>query len=301
MRRIWETALWVVIRLKKTLKRKSLTYGIIAAGLLCVGAWFFLHQPGGEMNGLALAAEYSRAPSAKAAIVDHLSLSFPNQAFVEQCTAMLKAAGYAVEYYPGKEVTVELYRNLPTFGYDLILLRAHSAYIDEYQTLAIFSAEPYTKNRYLYDQLRNRVARGQVDNPPKGDPGCLAITDKFVRFSMKGTFDDAVVVMMGCAGIRGGAKAFLEKGARAYIGWDGRVSAHHTDRATIRLLERLLVDKQTIRDAVAQTMKDVGQEPKYKSLLLFWPIKAGQYAVPAPQSSIAEGHREQGRQQEQMR
>jgi hypothetical protein len=195
---------------------------------------------------------------------------------------MLNGAGFTVDYYKGEEVTVELYRNLPTQGYKLILLRIHSAYIDKQRILALFTSEPYSKHRYVYDQLRHRVACGQLEHPRKGDPGCLAITDKFVRFSMKGSFKDAVIIMMGCTGIRGGATAFLEKGAKAYIGWDGRVSAPHTDRATVRLLNYLLAKNQTIGEAVAQTMKDVGLEPRYKSLLLFWPIKAGSYALELP-------------------
>src|SRR4030042_6800376 len=62
----------------------------------------------------------------KAAIVDHLSLSHPNQAFVKECSETLKKAGYTVDYYKGEEVTVEFYRNLPALEYDLIVFRVHS-------------------------------------------------------------------------------------------------------------------------------------------------------------------------------
>lgn len=43
----------------------------------------------------------------KAAIVDHLSLTFPNQTFKETATNTLTVAGYTVDYYPGEEVNVE--------------------------------------------------------------------------------------------------------------------------------------------------------------------------------------------------
>jgi hypothetical protein len=247
--------------------------------LLCFCAHLFLIQSGGGFEACAS----QRPAAAKVAIVDHLSLSWPSPAFVKECKAILEGAGYGVDYYEGKEVTVEFYRDLPTHGYKLILLRVHSAYIDKYLSLAMFTSEPYSKQRYVYEQLRNRVASGRVQPNRDGDPRYLVITDKFVRYSMKGSFNDTLILMMGCTGIKQcAATAFLQKGARAYIGWDGLVSAPHTDRTTIQLLKRLLVEEKPIGPAVAQTMKDVGREPEYESTLLFWPIKAAHYTVQTP-------------------
>jgi hypothetical protein len=225
-------------------------------------------------------------PVVKAAIVDHLSTSWPNPAFVKECTAILEGAGYDVDYYKGEDVTVELYRGLPTHGYKLIILRVHSAYVPKYLSLAMFTSEPYNKQRYVYEQLRNRVASGYIEPHQEGDPRYLVITDKFVRSSMEGTFDGALVVMMGCKGIKKcAATAFIEKGARAYVGWDGLVSARHTDQATVRFLKKLLSENRTIAQAVTQTMTDVGHEPQHKSTLLFWPIKAGHDTVPTIKAS----------------
>ena len=216
----------------------------------------------------------------KAAIVDHLSLTHPNQAFVKECSEILKKAGYAVDYYKGEEVTVEFYRNLPALEYDLIVFRAHSAYIQKYLSLAVFTSEPYSKDRYVQEQVRNRVARGFIEPYRQGDPDYLVITDKFVRYSMQGFFKDTIIIMMGCMSIkRGMAAAFLEKGAKAYIGWDGLVSANHTDLATIHLLKHLLLEKQAIAKAVSQTMEEVGSESQYRNTLLFWPIEASDVRV----------------------
>jgi hypothetical protein len=218
----------------------------------------------------------NQPPPAKAAIVDQLGMAWPNPNFIKECTAILQGAGYAVDYFKGEEVTIEFYRTLPTCGYDLIVLRVHSAYIHEYLSLAMFTSEPHTKERYVYEQLRNRVACGYLEPYRQGDPRYLVITDKFVRFSMQGLFKETLIVMMGCTGIKKMmATAFLEKGAKAYIGWDGLVSAPHTDRTTIELLKNLVVRNQTVAKAVAQTMKDVGRDPQFKSRLLFWPIQAG--------------------------
>ncbi len=259
-------------------ENKKATHCVFGTVTLCVIVCLLLY-PG---NNRTVRAYSGQAPQPKAAIIDHLSLTFPSAAFVQTSTAILRDAGYAVDYYEGKKVTVEMFRELPTYGYNLIILRAHSAFVEKERTLTIFTAEPYSKHKYVYDQLRHRIARGRLENPAKDDPGCLAITDKFVRFSMKGSFDGALVINMGCTGIRGGASAFLEKGARAYVGWDGKVSASHTDRAVVQLLKRLLVKRQTIGDAVAQTMKEVGQEPEYKNLLLFWPLSAAGLRVAPP-------------------
>lgn len=255
---------------------------------LCFLACLFLHQSGQASDVYA-----GNRPPTKAALVDHLSLTEPNRAFVKECKAILEGAGFAVDYYPGEEVTVESYRTLPTHGYKLILLRVHSAYIHKYLSLAMFTSEPYSKQRYVYEQLRNRVASGYIPSDSKKSPRYLVITDKFVRSSMKGSFDNAVIIMMGCTGIRRcAATAFLQKGAKAYIGWDGLVSAQHTDRATIQLLKRVLVEKQPIDNAVTETMRDVGPEPQYQSTLLFWPIEAGKYTVHTPRNRIVKVARE---------
>lgn len=268
-------------------RKRRICIAISDVFLACL-AFIFLYQ-----SGQSVIAYCAQTPlPAKAAIVDHLSLSWPNPAFVKESTALLKRTGYDVDYYEGKQVTVEFYRSLPTRGYNLILLRAHTAYISEYLSLAMFTSEPYSKHRYVYEQLRNRVACGYIQPHHEGDPRYLAITDKFVRFSMEGTFNDAIIVMMGCAGIKlCAANAFLQKGARAYIGWNGLVSVRHTDRATIRFLKHLLAEKQPIARAAGQTMKEVGQEPQYKSTLLFWPIKAGNYTVNVSGSKTVERDR----------
>jgi hypothetical protein len=224
-----------------------------------------------------------KAHTLKAAIVDQLSLSHANQTFVKECTAILGEAGYKVDYYKGEDVTVELYRNLPAFEYDLIVFRVHSTYVQKYLSLAMFTSESYSKERYLNEQHRNRVASGFIEPYHDGDPRYLVITDKFVRYSMNGSFRDTLIIMMGCNSMKKCmASAFLQKGAKAYIGWDGLVTAEHTDKTTIQLLKQLLLERQTIAVSVREAMKEVGSEPQYKNALLFWPIEAGDTKVRKP-------------------
>jgi hypothetical protein len=232
-----------------------------------------LHQP---VQNAAL----QKAHTIKAAIVDQLSLAHPDQTFVKESTTILEEAGYKVDYYKGECVTVEFYRNLPALEYDLIIFRVHSTYVQRYLSLAMFTSEAYSKERYVYEQQRNRVASGFIEPYHDGDPRYLVITDKFVRYSMNGSLKDTLIIMMGCSSMKKCmASAFLQKGAKAYIGWDGLVSAEHTDKATIQLLKHLLVERQTIIKAIGETMKEPGFDPQNKSMLLFWPIEAGDFKV----------------------
>jgi hypothetical protein len=81
---------------------------------------------------------------------------------------------------------------------------------------------------------------------------------------------------MGCDGMRyeGPALDFISKGAKAFVGWDGPISAEHTDAATENLLRHLVIDDMTIQQAVASTMREVGPDPTYESSLLVYPLEA---------------------------
>ena len=82
---------------------------------------------------------------------------------------------------------------------------------------------------------------------------------------MNGSFDGALVVLMGCNGLRTrtAADAFVEGGAGAVVGWDGDVSADHTDAATERLLGKLVTRGLPLQRAVAETRVEIGPGPAY--------------------------------------
>lgn len=119
----------------------------------------------------------------KAAIVDHLSLSAPNQTFIQTATNILKQAGYTVDYYPGEEVNVEFYRNLPTHGYSLIVLRVHSAMITGSYSLGLFTSEIRSETKYIHEQLTQQLGGAKF---PNGETIYFAITPLFVAHSLKG-------------------------------------------------------------------------------------------------------------------
>jgi len=223
----------------------------------------------------------------KAAIVDHLSLTQPNQTFVQTATNTLKQAGYTVDYYPGEEVTVEFYRSLPTHGYKIIILRVHSTaalrsgteYVET--PVSFFTSEPVSTNRYIYEQLTEQLVKVFYLPYSESDPSYFGITDNFIREGMNGKFNNTIIIMMGCDGLTNAemAKAFLERGTKVYIGWNGPVLASYTDYSTTCLLQRLLIEKQTIDQALMETSTEIGADPAYNSLLLYYPLEAGDVTI----------------------
>ncbi|MCH7810074.1 MAG: hypothetical protein IH863_05800, partial [Chloroflexi bacterium] len=102
----------------------------------------------------------------------------------------------------------------------------------------------------------------------ESDP-LFSIGPAFVDNFMQGDFGGALVVMMGCDGLRSQrmAEAFLDRGASAFVSWTKPISASHTDMATEALLQRLLIDELPVEEAVAQTAAEVGPDPVYEGEL----------------------------------
>jgi len=202
-----------------------------------------------------------------AVIVDQLSERDPNPGFVAAATGMLEEAGYVVDYYPGQEVTVDFYRELPTHGYDLLVLRVHSARLlqdkdgSPVDEVVLFTSEPFSLIGHREDQEAGRMAK--VRYYKDGNP-YFGVRADFVTSSMRGGFEGTTIIMMGCSGLRSineTARAFLLKGAESFISWDGRVSGSHSDAATERLLRLMLIEGLSPINAVAQTDVEVGPDP----------------------------------------
>jgi len=217
--------------------------------------------------------------------VDQLSLTQPNQTFIETATTILKRVGFTVDYFPGEQVTVEFYRNLPTIGYSLIILRVHSTATEAQGTegpVTLFTSERLSPTKYIYEQLTDQLV-GVAFSEEEKEKGIIyfGISPLFVIQSMKGRFQDTIIIMMGCEGLDNlfMAGAFVEKGAKVYIGWNRPVLASHTDLATKHLLQHFLIEKRTLKEAVRQTFKAVGPDPAYESLLIYYPLEAGEYTI----------------------
>ena len=245
------------------------TVGAVALGL----SLHFLVGLGGDGG-----SDVGQARMPRAAIVDQLSTTHGNQTFVEECSAALSEAGFAVDYYDGDSVTVDLYRDLPTYGYEVLVLRVHSAtYHPDLRVVALFTSQPYSAGKYLNEQLGNQVRAVAFAPYEEGDPTYFGVTDRFIRSGIGGRFDNTVVIMMGCDGMRYEcmAEAFVAGGATVYLGWDDFVSTVHADKVTVDLLQRLLQGSDTVGQAVKETMALHGADPYYDGVLSYYPPDSG--------------------------
>jgi hypothetical protein len=231
-----------------------------------------------------------------AAIIDQLALTSPDPAFASQAAASLQAAGYTVDYFPSDQVTVDFYRELPSRGYGLVIVRGHSGFaLADPAAVAgevrgqgdtfLFTSEPYTDEKYISDQRARRLSVAFYFDPtgPNQDPDAIlqafktlpryfGIKPGFIASSAKGRFQRTTVILMGCNGLSSPAlaKAFVSKGAASVVGWDDLVSAAHTDAATERLLTHLLADNLSVDAAVAQTAAESGPDPTYGGKLTLY-------------------------------
>jgi hypothetical protein len=210
----------------------------------------------------------------RAVIVDQLSSVKENEAFVTNVTEQLEDYGFQVDIYQGNNVTVDLYRQLPAQGYKLIVFRAHSGLLAENEVTqdrtVLFTNEGYSQLSHYDDQLHDRLVMARVD---QYHPMVFGIPPKFISESMKGKFDDSVVIMMGCSGLfeRDLAQAFVGKGASAYIAWNGTVELNYVDEATPYLIEQLCSGNVTLKEAVDSTMAVIGPDPDHKAGLEYYP------------------------------
>lgn len=159
----------------------------------------------------------------RAAIVDQLYANYPNEDFTTKITQELEDYGFKVDLYQGDDITVDFYRNLPTYGYKIIVFRAHSGSIapdpEDPTTIIgtyLFTNEPYIEIKYLKEQLNDEISKARV---AENYPNFFAIGPKFITHSMRGSFNDAVVIIAGCSCLYDNdlAQAFTQKGVSAYL------------------------------------------------------------------------------------
>ncbi|MDH5482887.1 MAG: hypothetical protein OEY22_08420 [Candidatus Bathyarchaeota archaeon] len=215
--------------------------------------YFFPHQP----------------DPPKAAIIDQLSSSqltddfrYPNQTFIEAAKELLYQRFSEVDYY-SDNATVDRYRLLSALNYKLILWRTHSALNLESKYIAICSSEKYGSQNYEQYLKNGQLTLCNITDDPNL---YYAINPKFIQEVMTGKFEDTVIILMSCNGLRQGfyttADTFLGKGAKAFISWNGWISTYDNDDGITLLLQYLIEENQTIEESVKKI-------PVYVSS--FWP------------------------------
>ncbi len=226
--------------------------------------------------------------SMKAAIVDQLGNEFPNKDFNETglVANILKDRGFTVSYFKSQDVNVTFYRKLASSDYGVIVLRCHAALRLGQTLVDLFSSERYSYDAYSQWQDDGWLTKADYIYSP--GQSYFAITYKFIE-NLDGTFPKSIIIAMGCNSLNSTstetAQAFINKGAIAYIGWTGMVDASHTDAQTVKLVQALFFDNESLADAVDPMQST---DPTYGSQMNFLPGTAGNLTV----ASLIAGARE---------
>jgi len=218
----------------------------------------------------------------RAAIIDQIHDQIPNYEFQTNATRMLEDAGYQVDLYTTKDITVEFYKKLPSMNYNFILIRTHGGEgnPDEEYPTRLFTGEKYVTEKYTLDQLSGHVGYGfpfydqdlrelqeSVENPY--DYAYFTVSSKLVKEGMVGTFPDSIIIVGGCQSARSHdmMESLIRRGADQVVGWDATIGSVDNDKAMTLLLEDILVNKVTLYDAVAKINKEVIHDFEYPSIL----------------------------------
>ena len=247
-----------------------LAIALVVAGIVAFARIYPINQPASDNLG-----------EPKAVIVDQLYSLQPNEVFINEVTKELEDYGFEVDLYQGDEVTVDLYRSLPSFGYKLIIFRAHSgllshredSQIEVNRATCLFTNEEYSEIKHMKEQLDGQLARARVD---ENHPIVFGIGARFIRQSTDREFPNTVIIIMGCSCLRlyDLANAFIDKGASSYLAWDGLVDLGYVDEAGTYLVRQLCQADITVQEAVASTMNAVGPDPTHGATLKYFPAQS---------------------------
>ena len=266
------------------MQRKIFDIKIVGLILLVgVSIFFTISMLHGELE--AENSDYDGTP--RAVIIDQLHDDMPNPHFQQKATEYLEAAGYQVDLLTTKDVTVDLYKNLPKMNYNFVVVRSHGTTdMTSSNSVVLFTGEKYSEDKYVSEQLFGQVKRATplfevtyvmedgdssewvVVNDTysymrtsaipldKTEHEFFAISPKFVEEAMNGKFHGTTFILGGCDTMSNPslASALLERGASSVVGWDDTVGNADNDRIMLNLLEIHLNDKKEMAEAVEQVI-----------------------------------------------
>ncbi len=246
---------------------------------------------------------YSYDGPPRAAIIDQLHDDLPSIYFQDRATELLETAGYEVELFTTKQLTVDFYKRLPLMNYEYIVFRTHAIGNDEKdiasgkEPVSLFTGEKYREDKYITEQLSGQIGKGapymssvldvsvdlsELINSNKtsieidvtatsqvvddSNPYFL-IGSKYVDDIMEGRFHDSVLVLGGCSTLSSPtlAKSLINRGASSVIGWDNLVGSINNDNTILEFLENHLINEMEIEDAVEAAMSKVPKGSQYNA------------------------------------
>ena len=217
----------------------------------------------------------------RAVIIDQLHDDIPNFELQANATRMLEDAGYEVDLYTTKDITVDFYKNLPSMNYHFILIRSHGGEDPSYEyPTHLFTGEKFNKEKYTGEQIYRQVGYGipvygeefeelKESDQDVFDNAYFTVGAKMVKDGMIGNFPDSIILVGGCESARSHDLmwSLVDRGASHVLGWGGSVRAVDNDKATILLLEEILVNKITLYDATEKINNELVPDSKYHSIL----------------------------------
>ena len=208
----------------------------------------------------------------KALIIDGLSIEFNNPDLIKGLREILHSRGYTVDVVNGTDVTLDAYKRMFDGGYNLIIIRVHSApgegVLVPKSSVVFFTSERTSVDKYFAEQVAGYVVKAKTLTRRES---FYAITPAFIR-STPGSLDGAVVIGMIGEDM---PKAFIYKGASVYIGWNGYVTPSYMDEAGLALVKHLVIDGYTVSEAVESIMQEYGPDPYHGSELEYYPLNKG--------------------------
>ena len=221
----------------------------------------------------------------KAAIIDQLYDDIPNLGFQQSAIKYFKTAGYEVDLFTTKDITVDFYKELPSMGYEFIVIRSHATtYYPKFASETIFTGEKYSHLKYSDDQLSGHILQAAPYGVPhlkkmtkdnQTIPTYFVIGSKFVEEKMVGKFPGSVIVLAGCFTAKSErlSQSLIDRGASVVVGWDSNILSTQNDTLILAFLEKMLVNGELVPEAVS-SMTNEFRDYKDPLGLRYYPIGA---------------------------
>ena len=252
-------------------KRDWTRIAVLIALTLSISSLFYTYR-----NNLWYPSSATVKRPMTAAVIDEVSAFIPDPQFNSSILSVLTSAGYRVDYYQPGAVTIQLFKELPSMGYGIVIIRDHSTGSGT-DGISIVTSELYSSNKYAFEQLSGEVARVNL-----GVNGLdyFSITPQFVREAMQGFFPGSIIVMMGCTGLASSemAQAFVARGAQVYVSWNQVVQAYRTDVSTTIFLQQM-TQGHSIEDSTSIATRLGPRDPIYHSQFEYYPSNAGSMTI----------------------
>jgi hypothetical protein len=235
-------------------------------------------------TNIIFAPKYSPdKPRPLAAIIDQLDNSIPNKLHQQRILKYFEIAGYDVDVYTTKDITIDFYKKLPSMNYEFIYIRTHSVEdVKSEKSTLLFTDEKYDINKYIPEQLSGQIWRGIpiydqliIDEMMKNDQALdetyFMIGSKFIDELATGKFPQSVIIIGGCESLRSHdlGQSFIDRGASSIIGWDSTINSIENDRVMLALMEEILINKKNLRDSIISAMDEFGQDLEHSSRLIY--------------------------------